>query len=374
MLSARMKRLKQRLEPILGRIIQRFSRTSYRWNDSSIEPIGPLAGFPGGACVLPRAVVFFSRIDLGDLPVRERNSALRLELEQQAPFDAVNGWVIWSDGQACVWYWPEDLGSQAEDAAGKIGVGLTYVPEGALWPALAPGDYRWIDDRGSGLVVVQYQDPRHGLFEKRYTRAASRDEIAAWLHRHKANVNPEALVAQGAPELSGVSGRGLHARGSSLETRVFPLTTCLLGFFVLVYIFAIVFASVQSQAAQQQSLRMKSGVSDVLELRQTSSSLKSGNDLLASYRSPSQVAVAADLADRIDMHGGRLVRWTYRKNQLEVSWEPEGDMPESTSLITAVEAAPWSRDVQAQERSDTLMEMKMKVIDAPGAVEDGADD
>lgn len=326
--------------------------------------MGPLPGFPGGACVLPRSAVFFTRIDLRNVPQRQRPEALKLELEQKAPFEETGGWVLWQGALACVWYWPRDLQQRAGDECG----GLDLVPETALWPELEPEGYRWIDDTDSGLVLVQYKHTQQGLYEKRFPAPVSREEVSAWLSRHGARgIQVDDLAPMSLPSLANPVGRGLESRESSLESRVFPLACLLLGFVVLAYGVAIVRASLEADAAREQARSAEQGVGSVVDSRQQAARLQSGNAVLSEYRGPSQVNTAARLAEVLDIQGGRLVRWTYRDGRLELSWEPQGDLPDSTRVITLLEETPGFSDVEAQTRGDSLVEITMQVVSVPAS-------
>ncbi|PAV25018.1 hypothetical protein CF392_13190 [Tamilnaduibacter salinus] len=58
------------------------------------------------------------------------------------------------------------------------------------------------------------------------------------------------------------------------------------------------------------------------------------------------------------------MRWAYRDGRLELSWEPEGPLPDSTRVITALEEAARFGDVQAQARGNTVMEISTRVATA----------
>ncbi|PVY79075.1 hypothetical protein C8D92_101281 [Tamilnaduibacter salinus] len=291
--------------------------------------------------------------------------ALRLELEQKSPFDTVCGWVFWQGSLACVWYWSQELEARVRQASQPAGNQLEFVPEAALWPQLDAGGYRWVQEQGNALVLVQYQHPKHGLYEKRYSAAVSREEVAAWLRRHGAgDVSADRLVAAASPGYDKPFGQSLEGRSSSLESRVFPLSAALLGFFVLVYGVAIIRAGVGSENARERAEQMEQSISGIVALRQKAASLQSQTALLAEFNAPSQVEVAAELAELLEVEGGRLVRWAYRDGRLELSWEPEGPLPDSTRVITALEEAARFGDVQAQARGNTVMEISTRVATA----------
>ena len=345
---------------MLGPLILRFFRLSYRWNEERLESLGPLPGFPAGACILPRSAVLYTRIDLTAIPARQRQDALKLELEQSAPFDDVTGWVIWKDGHASVWFWPRSLQQRIEQQLPARRQGLLWVPETALWPVLAKGACRWTQTPDSALALLQYQHPQHGLHEKRYRAPIQAAEASAWLSRHGytdgATPAPAAAPAWVAP-----SGGPLEKPGSSLEKRILPAAALLLGFVLLAYSVATVRAAIEADSARERANQLQAGVDDVRTLRQQVGSLQADNAVLAAYQAPAQLAVAATLAQLLDVQGGRLVRWGYRNGLLELSWLPDGPLPDTTELIASLEEHPAFSHVQAQNRGDTMVDVSLKI-------------
>lgn len=356
-----------------GPIIQRFSRNSFRWNESQVCPIGPLAGFPGGACILPRTSVLFARISLADLPERHRDETLRLELEQRAPFDEPAGWVVWQGAHACVWYWPKELQTQIETALKIKEDSLAFVPETIVWPELKNGHYRWIESTDKKLSLLQYQHPHQGLYEKRCLTQATQGEVTAWLNRHGAQTASD-IAPEPPPELSVPRGNMLGARGSALESRVFPLITLLLCFFIVAYGVAIIRASAEASAAKERAHALEKTVEDTLSVRTNANMIASDNAILTGYLTPSQVDMAAVLADALDIQGGRLLRWQYRSEKLELSWMPEGKVPDTTGLITILEAMPQFSRVLAQVRGGTVIDLSMQVNAVLGSAGGSADE
>lgn len=363
--------------PMIGPIIQRFFRNSFRWSESEAHSIGPLAGFPRGACILPRVSILFARIRLADVPARHRHEALRLELEQKAPFDEPAGWVIWQGNYACIWYWPAKLQTQIEAALGVKEGCFAFVPETALWPTLENGHYRWVESTDKSLVLVQYQHPQQGLYEKRYLTGITAEGASAWLGRHGAGgelVSNDPPIPSDVPALSALTGSALDSRGFSLESRVFPLLTLLLCFFVVVYGVAITRASIEADAAREHAQEVKQKVAGVLSLRTKANVLASDNAVLAEYLVPSQIDMAVELAQALDIQGGQLVRWAFRAGQLDVSWVPDENMPDTTDLITILEALPRFSQVQAQVRGDSVIDLSMQVKPVLSDAGDSTDD
>lgn len=331
---------------MLGPIIQRFSRTSYRWTSESLVPLGAIPGFPAGAVVLPRTRALFARFNLAGIPERRRLQTLRLELEQHAPFENPAGWVFWCGSTACVWYWQGELEAS--------------VPETALWPELYNGQYRWVEDGSENLHLIQFLHSTRGLFEKRFTHRIDPAEARSWLSRHGAELtidpHPEGMPALGSPV-----GQALEQAESSLEGRVFPAMAALCVFFVLVYGVAIVRASLEASDAQAKVGAMQQGAEPIIELRNRAGSLQARNEILKSYQQLPQTALAADLARELDVREGRLVRWSYRDRRLEVSWEPETELPDATEIIAKLERLPEYNNVQAQTKGDSLVEISMDI-------------
>lgn len=331
---------------MLGPIIQRFSRTSYRWTSESLVSLGAIPGFPAGAVVLPRTSALFARFNLAGIPDRRRLETLRLELEQHAPFEDPAGWVFWCGSVACVWYWPGELGAS--------------VPETALWPKLGSEQYRWIEDESENLHLIQFLHPARGLFEKRFTHRVDPAEVSAWLSRHGAELITEPQ-AEGMPVLDSPIGQALEQAESPLEKRVFPAMAALCIFFVLVFGVAIVRASLETGDAQARVDTMRQGAEPIIELRNRAGSLQTRNEILKSYQQLPQTAIAADLARELDVREGRLVRWSYRDRRLEVSWVPETELPDATEIIAKLEKLPEYNNVQAQTKGNSLVEISMDI-------------
>lgn len=345
-----------------GPIIRRFSRSSYRWTDRGCEPLGVLPGIPGGACVLPRESLLFARIDLASVPPRQRLDALKLELEQKSPFDELEGWVVWQEAQACVWYWSRQIEAAAQASLKEAAGRRQFLAEPALWPRLGPGSYRWVSDGERGLYLLQYCHPEKGLYEKRFARPVSSEEAAAWLRRHGATgAAAESPRSEGVPAFSAPMGQSLQPQPSSLEHRVFPVSAALLAFFAVAYGVAIIRADYQAQNTARQASQLEQQIDGVVDLRQRAGTLRTEFLALQAYDSVPQVQVAARIADMLDVKGGRLVRWAYRDGRLELSWEPEGELPDATRLITVLEESGAFSEVQAQTRGDSLVELSLQV-------------
>ena len=347
---------------MLGPIIQRFSRTSYRWTNASLAPLGPIPGFPAGAIVLPRTSALFARFNLADIPEKRRLETLRLELEQQAPFENPAGWVFWCGSVACVWYWQGGIEVSVSDAAGMPAAVKSsgVVPETALWPKLGSDQYRWVEDDSENLHLLQFLHSTQGLFEKRFTHRVEPAEACAWLSRHGARLatepHPDVMPALGNPV-----GQALEQAESSLERRVFPAMAALCLFFVLVYGVAIVRASLEAGDARARVGGMQQSAEPILELRNRASNLQAQNEVLRSYQQLQQTTIAADLANELDVREGRLLRWSYRDRRLEVSWEPEAELPDATDIIARLEKRPEYNNVQAQTKGDSLVEVSMDI-------------
>lgn len=310
--------------------------------------------------MLSRTEVLYHSIDLTDIPARQRHEALRLELEQSAPFETVAGWVVWQQGRACVWYWPQELQQRIETQLPGSAAGLRWLPETALWPELAAGSYRWIQDQDSGLNLLQYQHPRHGLAEKRYSRPITAVEAGAWLTRHGFTGDGPPQAAD-APGWGPIRGAPLEKPESPLETRLLPLAALSLGFLLLVWGVATVRAGIEASAARERADQLQVGVSDVLLLRQQVNTMQADNAALAAYHHPSQLTTAAVLAELLEIEGGRLVHWSYRNGRLELSWLPEGELPDTTELIATLEDHPAFSQVQAQNRGDSMVELSLRI-------------
>ena len=142
---------------------------------------------------------------------------------------------------------------------------------------------------------------------------------------------------------------------------MFPVSAALLAFFAVAYGVAIIRADYQAQNTVRQASQLEQQIDGVVDLRQRAGTLRTELLALQAYDSVPQVQVAARIADILDVKGGRLVRWAYRDGRLELSWEPEGELPDATRLITVLEESGVFSGVQAQTRGDSLVELSLRV-------------
>jgi len=314
--------------------------------------------------VLPRSRLLFTRIDLNGIPARRQREAVRLELEQKAPFDA-GGWMLRLGGQACVWYWPRAL-EQPAAPADAPGSRPAMVPESALWPALGEDEFRWLAEPSEDLYLLQYRHPQRGLYEKRYTAPVDAGEALAWLQRHGARIDhPGALQPAAPPPVTSYqapAGESLDPQTSYLEQRVFPATAALLLFLVAVYSVAVARAGWETGQARAERRAVQAQVQDVIDLRNRAGELRAGNRRLAAIARPSQLALAALLAETLDISSTRLVQWSYRDDRLDLSWQSDGMPPDATRLIPLLEAEPALRNVQAQVHENGLVQISLNIV------------
>ena len=312
--------------------------------------MGVLPGLPGGALVLPRSLVLFSRFSMDGIPPRQRREALVLELEQRAPFDAPAGWVVWHGSVACVWYWSATEQVPANASA--------EVPETALWPSLAPGQERWIQSSEQGLNLLQFCHPRNGLFEKRYTRPISADEASAWLLRHGADASAASQARPvDLPPPSKPVGESLNAVPSSLEARVLPGASVVLALLAIMYTVAIGRAWWEVEQTAEAVNAMRGSAQNVIELRNRAVELQGELQSLTAQTQASQIGLAATLAEALALENAELIRWNYRNGRLEVTWENATAPPEATTIIRELESRPEFGNVQAQVLSDKAVEV-----------------
>lgn len=394
-----------------------------------------LPGLPGGALLIPRQQVLFTRINMSSVPRKQRTDALKLEIEQQAPFDDPAAWVIWHDTTALVWYWPRHSQPTAANA-------LPEVPDTALWPPLAPGEGRWVEsaeqspeqsaeqsstqsseqsanksahkspeqsaDKSAtkspeqSLYLLQFNHPQRGWFEKRFTRPLPPQEASAWLQRHGASAAVAAAIAPTPePALSTPLGASLHAPPSGLETRILPAAVALLVWVVVLYAVGIGRAGWEAGRAEAAAEGLRESVQNIIELRNRATVLQNELQSLGALRQPSQVQLAAVLAETLDLKQTDLLRWNYRNGRLEITWrhpdsapdstaesgsnsasesssatDPDGTAdtapnsspssspstpPEATALIRTLEAHPAFSNVQAQVLADNVVELVLNV-------------
>lgn len=317
-----------------------------------------LPGLPGGALVIPRNRVLFTRLAMGAIPRKQRKDAVALELEQQAPFEEPSAWVVWQGTTACVWYWPgQGNATQAQP--------MPEVPETALWPILPAGQGRWVEDSEQGLYLLQFNHPRTGWFEKRFTRPVQGQEAGAWLQRHGAAPEVAANIRPTAPPaLSEPVGESLNAAPSSLEARVLPGALALLLLVAVMYTVAIGRAGWEAGQAEEAANAMRSDVQNIIELRNRATALQNELQSLGALSQPSQVRLAAGLAEALNLENAELIRWNYRNGRLEVTWQNQSTPPDATTIIRELESRPEFNNVQAQLLADNAVEIILNVEEA----------
>lgn len=328
-----------------------------------------MSGVTAGVCLLPRAQLLYTRLELSEVPKNQRREAVLLELEQKAPFAEPSGWAIWQGSRACVWYWPAEL---EKHALGGSPSGPVVIPETALWPELNASECRWVADAERGLYLLQFQHPDTGFYEKRYPFAPAADEVLAWFRRHGAVVEPTEINSQSVPELElsrGPLGTSLKPVSSSLEKRIFPAAAALLGFLLVVYCLALTRAWWETGQLRSERVELQTQVEDVVGLRNRAAELQAGNRLLGNIRQPSQLLISSFIAEALDVNTVRLIHWSYRNDQLELLWRPNEEAPDPTALIRQLEALPAFSDVQAEINPDGAVDIYLEVSGELEAVE-----
>jgi len=350
--------LKKKLTNLAGRITASISRQSYRRHADGLQPIGALPGMPGGALILPRRQVLFSRLEISGIPRNQRREAIRLELEQLAPFEDPGAWVRVNDAAdvACVWYWPGTL----EDTGSPQAAHLTPIPENVTWPELADGEYRWIEAADQGLFVLQYQSASAGLFEERFATNPSAATVQAWLKRH--GCTPRELKSTPPPPAASVGpGWSLTASRDLVETTILPLATAVMGVAVVTFAIANLIALVGLQAAEQRTAKLEREVADTIELRREALALEEEIRRINNHFEPTQVAIAAELARALDARSTSLMRWSYRDGSLQLAWNPTAGTSNPTEIISKVEALPEFANVEAVVEPKKHVELTLDV-------------
>lgn len=305
---------------------------------------------PAGACVLPRSRLLYGRVDLTGIPRAQWRETVQIELELNAPFERLFGWVQWNGSMAEVWYWPGTLQDQIAEALGDVVV----MPETALWPRLAPGQYRLVDEPSSQTHVLQYQHPTQGLYEKRELRSISESDATAWLTRHQATVEGE-LAAIATPvidESSEVCGESLTSTTSLVESRVLPGLAALLVLVIAILSVANLRATWEISRLQSQQAALESRVQETMAKRDEVRRITRFNAAVGEFERPSHVVMAQHIGSTFALDDTTLRWWTYRNGQLSLYWEKEPIGIDAATIIRELEADPGFRNVQAQVRTE----------------------
>ncbi len=330
-----------------------------------------MPSLPLGACALPRQALLFARIDLKGVPRSQWRESIALELEASAPYKDANGWYVRDGERALVWYWPRTLEQQIHESLGDV----TLVPETAMWPVLADGQYRYVCDDESGLFLLQYQHPTLGLFERREVRPISPDEARAWLGRQQASITAplEPTLRPSIDKDSQPRGEPLVASTSLLESRVLPMTCAALAVVVAIFLVANLRASWEVYALKRSQQEIKAEVQSVLAKRDQVRLLSQFNRALTSMRQPSHLELARDIGDTLQLDDTMLRQWSYRGGQLTLMWHKQPIGINAATIVRSLEELPALSNVQAETPTNqhlAIVNLNVATNDTPGSADD----
>lgn len=342
-----------------------------RFLQSTEKTQTPSRRLGSGQWVLSRPLYRFHRFDLAQVPAKNRNQALSLELVQWTPFAHSEYYVGWSEQQALVWAWDADKINPALAAQGLKRGSLSIVPETVLHPPLP-----------DGLCLTRCQEGFEGQFWRNGLLSNSRwwpqtPSAEEWLmFQRDAGLAPEAQQSQlPAPRASQLLDRpwlnesGAQG-GDALQIERFAMALAALALLVPTLWFGMGWAKVQSAldllSAQKAQLQgqatpIAQARSDALDRASRIATLRS----LAPY--PEQLLLMAKVSQVLPRDTSSLKDWDFQNGQLKFTVSSPADVS-STALIGLLQQTGTFRDVKALPGRDAKsVTFQMQVTPTTGS-------
>ncbi len=310
----------------------------------------PTRRLGSGQWVLARPLYRFHLFDLAQVPAKNRNQALSLELVQWTPFARSEYYVGWSEQQALVWAWDADKINPAMVAQGVKRSSVSVLPETVLHPPLP-----------AGLCLTRCQEGFEGQFWRNgllnnsrwWPQAPSADE---WLmFQRDAGLAPDTQQSQlPAPRVSQLRDRPWLAEsgaqgGSALQMERLAMALAALALLVPTLWFgtglykvqsALDVLSVQKAQLQSQATPIALARSDALDRASRIASLRN----LAPY--PEQLLLMGKVSQVLPRDNSFLKDWDFQNGQLKFTVSAQAEVS-STNLIGALQQTGAFSDVKA---------------------------
>ena len=314
--------------------------------------------------VLSRALYRFQTFELTQVPAKNRNQALQLELTQWSPFAQSGYFVGWLGTRAWVWAWDADKVKTAMAAQGltprrtttlpesllhaplpKDGLCLTHCSEGLegqLWRARHLERSRWWAQTPTPDEWLSFQrDASISPAEQKTTVPAPRHDpwaMQPWLRRSEPSAG-----------LGNVIERPLMGLGSLC------LLTPALWLGLNYYQVAQNTALLQAQQAQLQIQ-----VAPIMQARgQALDHLARISALQAIARSPSQLALMNSLTQALPNNGPTLKDWDFSGNQLKITLTAPTDLAATPIIAALQQAGPFGNVTALPGRDPKSVMFKM---------------
>ena len=339
-----------------------------RFLQSTENTEAPHARLGGLQWVLTRPLYRFKTFDLAQVPEKNRDQALRLELAQWTPFADSGYFVGWRGSKALIWGWDAGKVQAAMAAQGIKPKRVQILPESLLQTPLE-----------AGLCLTRCQEG----FEGQLWRAQSIENSRWWPQMPTADEwlsfqrdaaippteqetglpTPRELALQAKPWLvQRESGADI---GALIERPLLALG--LLGLLAGTLWFGLNFYKVQqnTQQLREQQSQLQRQAAPLLQARTDSlDALARINALGALARYPDQLALMGRIAEVLPKNGASLKDWEYMDRQLKITLSATTDVPTTPIIAVLQQAGPFS-DVKALPGRDPKSVMFQMNVIAP---------
>ena len=304
--------------------------------------------------VLSRPLYRFRRFNLAQVPAKNRDQALRLELGQWTPFARSDYYVSWHAEHALVWGWDADRVVQAQRSKGLKPTralpetvlhspqpdGLALVTciegcEGQLWRQGKLEHSRWWAQPPSAEEWLMFQ----------------RDAAIASAQQQAAPVAAQGAVLNATPWVN--ESRGVSTSGLQLERLAYALGVLALSTPTLWYAASMVKLQQGTAALREQQNQLQAEAEPLLQARSEALAYQArAATLTALDRYPNQLELMAKVAQALPKDKSFVKEWDFQAGQLKVTVSAPNDLS-TTAMIGLLERAGPFRSVKALPGRDT---------------------
>lgn len=337
-----------------------------RFLQSTEKTEAPHGRFGGLQWVLTRPLYRFKSFDLTQVPEKNRDQALRLELAQWTPFANSGYFVGWRGSKALIWGWDAGKVQVAMAAQGLKPKRMQILPESLLQTPLE-----------AGLCLTRCREG----FEGQLWRGRIIENSRWWPQMPTADewlsFQRDAAIAPGEQQTGlpavceGTLGdkpwlppsESAHNIGTLVERPLMALG--LLGLLAGTLWFGLNLNKVQQNTTQlrEQQVRLQSQAAPILQARsQALDYLARIKALQALGRYPDQLALMGRIAEVLPKGNGTLKNWEFMDRQLKITVSASTDVATTPIIAVLQQAGPFS-DVKALPGRDPKSVMfQLKII------------
>lgn len=337
-----------------------------RFLQSTEKTETPRARFGSLQWVITRPLYRFQTFDLNQVPDKNRDQALRLELAQWTPFANSGYFVGWHGSRALVWGWNADTVQAAIAEQGLTAKRVQILPESLLQTPLK-----------GGLRLTRCREG----FEGQFWRDGLIERSRWWPQTPTANewlsFQRDAAIAPGDQQTGLPTAREgtlgakpwLHPSESAVNIGTLverPLMALgLLGLLAGALWFGLNLYKVQQNTARlrEQQVQLQGQAAPILQARsQALDYLARINALQALARFPNQLALMGRIAEVLPKNNTMLKDWEFQDRQLKITLTASIDVA-TTPIIAVLQQAGAFSDVKALPGRDPKSVMfQMNII------------